>query len=271
MSTTLLLTAGELRAASRSRGLLVAAGGFALLSAALTYAGSSGGSAGFGPTAAGLINVELIAVPLFALVIGALSFARDRERGTYAYLRSLPLNLRELYGAKVAAILTEITAVIFAGFAGAFGAMAALGVGGGDIAGALQFALLTWLLGVTCGLVGVLISACAYRTPAALGAAIACWLLLVIFGDLGVMATSLATHMSLGTLVTLTAINPIEAYKIASLAALSGSVDVLGPGGRLAADLFGAAIMPVMVGVLAVWAAVCAAGAWLVLSRRSDA
>lgn len=271
MTATVLLTRSELREASRSRWLIVAAGGFALLSAALTFAGSAGGSAGFGPTAAGLINVELIAVPLFALVLGAMAFARDRERGTYAYLRALPLSLWQLYCSKLCAISLEITAVVFAGFAGAFGAMTALGVGGGDIGGAVQFALLTWLLGLTCGMIGVFISACAKRSPAALGAAVACWLLFVIFGDLGIMATSLATHMGLGMLVTLTSMNPIEAYKIASLAALSGSVDVLGPGGRLAADLFGAAIMPVMVGVLILWAGLAKIGGWLVLSRRRDA
>lgn len=271
MSATMLLTMSELREASRSRWLLVASGGLALLSAALTFAGSSGGSAGFGPTAAGLINIELIAVPLFALVLGAMAFARDRERGTYAYLRALPVALRDIYWSKVVAIAAEITAVVFAGFAGAFAAMAALGITSGDIGGAVQFALLTWLLGVTCSAIGVFISACTTRVPAALGAAVASWLLLVIFGDLGVMATSIATRMNVGMLLTLTAANPIEAYKIASLSALSGSVDVLGPGGRLAADLFGVAIMPAMVMVLVFWSA-CAVGAgWLVLSRRSDA
>lgn len=271
MSRTAILTLGELRDFSRSRWMLVAASGFALLSAALTFAANAGGSAGFGPTAAGLINVELVAVPLFALVIGATTFARDRERGAYAYLRALPIALNELYFAKLLAAVVEVTAVVCSGFAGAFAAMALTGVAGGDIGGAVQFALLTWLLAIACVAIGTMISTCVQRSPAALGGAVAAWLLLVIFGDLGIMATSLVTRMNLGVLLGLTASNPIEAYKIASVAALSGSVDVLGPGGRLAADTFGAAIMPVMVSVLVLWAAAAIGGGWLVLARRRDA
>lgn len=268
---TKTLTLHELREAARSRWTIAAAGGFALLSAALTYGGSAGGSAGFGPAAAGLINIELIAVPLFALVIGAMAFARDRERGTYAYMRSLPLTLREMYVAKSLAVCAEVSAVVFAGFAGAFGAMAYAGVAGGDFGGAIQFALLTWLLALACAAIGICISSWAQRSPAALGTAVAAWLMLVVFGDLGIMATSLATHMNLNTLLALTSINPAEAYKIASVAALSGSVDVLGPGGRLAADTFGTAIMPVMVSVMMAWTLAACTAAWLFLTRRSDA
>lgn len=271
MTRTSILTLCELREASRSRWMLIAAAGFALLSAALTFAGNEGGSTGFGPAAAGLINIELIAVPLFALVIGAMAFARDRERGTYGYLRALPISLRELFFSKLLAIGAQVTAVVFAGFAGAFAAMALMGIAGGDLTGAVQFALLTWLLALTCAAVGLLVSACAQRSPAALGGAVAAWLLLVIFGDLGIMATSLATRMNLGALLALTASNPLEAYKIAAVAALSGSVDVLGPGGRLAADTFGAVIMPVMVGVIVCWALIALSAAWLRFSRNRNA
>lgn len=271
MTRTSILTLAELREASRSRWILLAAAGFALLSAALTFAANEGGSAGFGPVAAGLVNIELIAVPLFALVIGAMGFARDRERGTYAYLRALPISLRELFFSKLLAIGAQVTAVVCTGFAGAFAAMAFMGIAGGDLAGALQFALLTWLLALACACVGLLISASVSRSPAALGGAVAAWLLLVIFGDLGIMATSLVTRMNLGALLALTVSNPVEAYKIASVAALSGSVDVLGPGGRLAADTFGTAIMPVMVCVIVVWALVSLSAAWLRFSRNKNA
>lgn len=266
-----ILMRHELRGVARNRATLVAAVGFAVVSAALAFAASAGGSAGFGPAAAGLINVELIAVPLFALMVAAMAFARDRERGTYAYMRALPLTLRDMYVSKSLAIAAEISAVVFAGFAGAFAAMSLGGVSGGDIGGAVQFAFLSWLLALACAAIGLCISAAARRSPAALGAAIAAWLLLVLFGDLGIMATSLVTRMNLGVLLALTSIDPAEAYKIASVAALSGSVDVLGAGGRLAADTFGTAIMPVMVSVIVAWTLAALVAAWLFLSRRSDA
>lgn len=260
----------DIRESARSRWLLFCAAGFAALSAALTVAGSAGGSAGFGPTAAGLINVELIAVPLFALVAGAMALARDRERGTYAYMRSLPVTLREIYLAKCAALAVNVTGVVFAGFAGAFAAMAILRIGG-DLGGLVQFALLTWLLALACACIGLLISACARRSPTALGGAVGAWLALVVFGDLGLMTTALATHLGTGPLLALTAMNPTDAYKIAALAALSGSVDVLGPGGRLAADTFGAAIMPIMASVLVLLGTLSATLGWLTLARRKDA
>ena len=264
------LALNDIRESARSRWLLFCAAGFAALSAALTVAGSAGGSAGFGPTAAGLINVDLIAVPLFALVAGAMALARDRERGTYAYVRALPVTLREMYLAKCAALAVNVTGVVFAGFAGAFAAMAILRIGG-DLGGLIQFALLTWLLALACACVGLLISACARRSPAALGGAVGAWLALVVFGDLGLMTTALATHMGTGPLLAFTAINPTDAYKIAALAALSGSVDVLGPGGRLAADTLGAAIMPVMAAVLVLWGVASASLGWMTLTRRKDA
>lgn len=270
MTAAAHLALAELRETARSRWLIFCAVAFALLSAALTIAGGAGGTAGFGPTAAGLINVELLAVPLFALVAGAMSLARDRERGTYAYIRSLPVTLREIYVAKCAALGVNVTGVIFAGFAGAFGAMAWLRIGG-DLGGLVQFALLTWLLALACACIGVSISACARRAPAAFGGAVAAWLALVVFGDLGLMTTAVSTHLGTGTLLTLTAMNPTDAYKIAALAALSGSVDVLGPGGRLAADTFGGAIMPIMSATLVLWGAATAALGWLALTRRRDA
>jgi ABC-type transport system involved in multi-copper enzyme maturation permease subunit len=270
MNAAAHLALAEIRENARSRWLLFCAVGFAMLSAALTFAGSSGGSAGFGPTAAGLINVELIAVPLFALVAGAMALARDRERGTYAYIRSLPVTLREIYFAKCAALAVNVSGVVFAGFAGAFAAMALLRIGG-DLGGLVQFALLTWLLALACACIGLLISACARRAPSALGGAVGAWLALVIFGDLAVMTTALTTHLGIGPLLTLTAINPTEAYKISALAALSGSVDVLGPGGRLATDTFGAAVMPVMSAILVAWGAAGGALSWFVLRRRNDA
>lgn len=264
------LLLNEIRESARSRWLIFCAAGFAALSAALTLAGSGGGSAGFGPAAAGLINVELIAIPLFALVLGAMGLARDRERGTYAYMRSLPVTLREIYLAKCGALAVNVTGVVFAGFAGAFATMAFLRIGG-DLGGVIQFALLTWLLALTCACIGLFISACARRSPAALGGAVGIWLALVVFGDLGLMATALATHLSTGPLLTFTVANPTDAYKIAAVAALSGSVDVLGPGGRLATDVFGPALMPVMAGIVAVWGAVGAILGWFTLASKKDA
>ena len=120
------------------------------------------------------------------------------------------------------------------------------------------------------GGLGLAISTIASRTPLALGAALGVWLVLIGLGDLGLLATSLATHLGIGALVAATMLNPVDAYKIAAVAALNGSIDVLGPGGRLATDIFGAWLMPILTLVLSGWLVV-ALGIARWSARRSDA
>lgn len=265
-----IVLAQELREALRRKTLLGSGVAFAALMAAMTAASASAGAdAGFGPAAATLINILMISVPLLALVLAATSVARDRERGTLAYVRSLPVRPRDIFVAKAVAVELCIAVVLFAGFAGAVAVMGALRMPV-DVGALAQFAGVTWLLALACGALGFALSCAATRTPAALGAAILAWLLLVIFADIGIMTSVTAFHVNENALVALTLANPVEAFKIAALCALSGSVDVLGPGGRLATDTFGTLLMPVCASVLALWAVASFAVA-VRLQVRADA
>lgn len=266
-----LLIAHEVRVGLRSAAFRLYAGALVVLSALLAYAGLADGgplgTSGFGPTAASLVNLDLIVVPLMALIAGALAVVRDRERGTAAYLLAQPVTPTEYFVAKYVGTATALSAAILAGFGAAFCVVAALGAGG-DALGMLAFAGETWLLAMATAAMGLVVSTIADSTPLALGAAVLIWLALVVLGDLGVMTTALATQLGTGGLLAATLVNPLEAYKIAAIAALAGSVDVLGPGGRLATDLFGGWLMPLLSAVLIVWTVLSLALARVIFGRR---
>lgn len=266
-----VLAAHEIGAALRAPTFQLYAGAFVVLSALVAYAGLAAGgplgASGFGPTAASLAGLDGLVVSLLGLVAGALALARDRERGTLAYLLAQPVTPTELFLAKFAGVAVALSVALCAGFAAAFAVVAAFGAGG-DVAGMLAFAAETWLLAMASAALGVLISALVDRTPVALGAAVLLWLAFVVLGDLGVMATAVATRLGTGGLLAATLANPLDAYKIASIAALAGSVDVLGPGGRLATDLFGAWLMPVLSALVAAWGALALLAARAVFRSR---
>jgi Cu-processing system permease protein len=270
-----VLALNESREALRSRSVLVYAATFALLCGATAYGGVAaaryvGGSIGFGPTAAALVDLVVLFVPLLALVAGTLSLARDRERGSVAYLVALPLTFGDVVTAKLAGVAVAMTIVVCAGFGVAAAICAALGVGG-DAGGFLQFAGETWLLALATGALGVLIATLVRRAPAALGVAIGAWLVLTVLTDLGLLATAVVLHLGTNVLLVATMLNPIEACKIAAIAAMSGSVDVLGPGGRLATDIFGPWLMPLLSAILVAYTVAAAALARYFASRTDAA
>ncbi len=80
----------ELQDARRNRWYLIYVLVFTGLSLALAWMGMTGlgdyGLAGFGRTAASIINIVLLVGPLMGLTLGAISLAGERERSTLQYL-----------------------------------------------------------------------------------------------------------------------------------------------------------------------------------------
>ena len=111
----------EVRDALRNRWFLLYAAAFAVLALALSRLSlgdtSAAGFAGFGRTAASLVNLVLLVVPLMGLTLGAASLAGERERGTLPMLLAQPVTRREVLLGK------------YAGLAQAQGAALALGFG----------------------------------------------------------------------------------------------------------------------------------------------
>jgi Cu-processing system permease protein len=235
---------------------------FALSGSGLT------GQPGFGRTSAGLLNLLLLMVPLIALTIGAQLIASERQDRSLDYLLAQPLTALEVYIGKFIGAAISLILMLLIGFGGA-GAVMAFRGGVGGVGGFLMLVALTVMLGLAMLSVGYLISSFSRQTAAALGIALTLWLLFVIAGDLGIMGSSMVLGMSPETLLSLTALNPLNVYKMASVDLLHTSLDVLGPAGIYAIDQFGSVFSYLMLGLLALWIVVpLPIGYWLF--KRTD-
>ena len=252
----LTLVQKELRDAFRNRWFLLYAIAFAALSLALAWFSVSGagsyGVAGFGRTTAGLINLILLIVPLMGLTLGAMSLAGEREKGTLVYLLAQPVSSAELLLGKFVGLALALTAALVIGF-GLTGILMAIVGGGGDFQVYLTLLVLSILLAIASLSMGFLISAAVKRAATAVGLSLFLWLILVYFGDLGLMGTAVVMQIDVRQLLALALVNPLQVFKIAAVLDLRENLEVLGPAGIYAFRAYGGALWPLLVGLLLVW------------------
>lgn len=272
MSTVRVLAGKELRDALRDRWLWLYAAAFALLAIAITSIAVSDlrtiGFSGFGRTASSLVALTQLVVPLMGLTVGARSIAGQRERGTLTFLLSHPVSSTEVYIGTFLGNAAAMLAAVTGGF-GAAGLVAAIGgaaVDGGDL---VVIAAISWLLAVAMVGVGMLVSVVTQRSATAMGLALVLWLAFVLFGNLGLMGTSIATTASEATLFFSAMANPVESFRLSTMTAMGGSLDVLGPVGTFAVDRFGDNVGWLTTASLAVWAIVPAVIGGVLFRKRS--
>lgn len=261
----------ELRDAIRNRWLALYAFAFAGLALALSWTAMSGlggyGLAGFSRTAAALINLVLLIVPLMGLTLGAMALAGERERGSLAYLLAQPVTIAEvLIGKFVGLGLTLAAALAFGfGLSGIVIAWRGSSASGGDY---LELVGLTLLLALATLSIGFLISAGSRRGATAIGIALFAWLGLAFISDLGLMGTAVVLDIEINTLFTLSLLNPLQVFKMAAVLAMRGDLEVLGPAGIYAVRTYGDGLLPMLLAVLAAWTAVPLAIAYFIFRRK---
>jgi Cu-processing system permease protein len=250
----------------------VAFTGLALLLSWLSLSGGGigySGFASFGRTAASLINLVLLIVPLMALTVGAGSLAGERERGTLHYLLSQPVNRAEVLLGKYLGLAASLLGALALGF-GLSGLVIA-GRGGQTDAGAygllaaFAFALALGMLSL-----GFLISVLARKAAVATSVALFLWLIFVFVGDLGLMGTALAFNLPIGTLFHLALINPLQVFKMFSLISINATLDVLGPAGIYAMQTYRQSLGWIFFGAMAAWVILPLLVSYLILARRGD-
>lgn len=266
-----VLARKEVRDALRNRWFILYAVCFAALSLGLASVALTGtgrfGMAGFGRTAASLVNLVLLIVPLMGLTLGAAALAGERERGTLETLLSQPIGRSEVLLGKFLGLGTAIAGALAAGF----GTTAAVLATKGASSNVVQFGaifLLSALLGWTMLSVGFLISSIARRTTVALGAAIFAWLAFVFLGDLGLIGSAMTLRMSPGELLAAALVNPLQVFKIFAVSGMHRSLDLLGPAGLYASQTFGSGLPALLCGVLAAWIVLPFTCAWAVFVNR---
>ena len=150
----------ELRAGVRSRWFLLYLLVFLLLSIAFSVVAAAGteltGQPGFGRTAAGLLNLMLLMVPLLGLTIGAQALVADRQDGSLDYLLAQPVSPAEVFVGKYLGAALALLLILVFGFGLSAVAMAARGTTG-SLSGFLVLVALTLLLGLAMLSVGYLI------------------------------------------------------------------------------------------------------------------
>ncbi|MBE2194845.1 MAG: ABC transporter permease subunit [Anaerolinea sp.] len=261
----------ELRDALRNRWFLVftiAFAGLALVLSSLTQPGGMNlRTVSYSRTAASLINLVLLFVPLIGLTLGAANLAGDRETGALIYLLSQPVNRVEVLLGKFLGIAGALLATLSLGF-GLAGVVLSLRGGIQDSGGYLFTVLLAYLLALAMLGLGFLLSSITQRTAAALGGSLFVWLFLVFIGDLGIMGTVASTQLPIGTVFLIAVLNPLQLFKIASILVIQANLEVLGPAGLYASDHFGGFLLPLLIGGLVLWIFLPLLGAVILFGRQ---
>jgi Cu-processing system permease protein len=269
-----LIALKEMKEAWSNRWFLLFSGAFAVLALGLSWLSVTGVAgaafAGFGRTAASLVHLVILVVPLMGLILGATAVAAERERGSLIYLLCQPIEPRELVVGKFLGMSGAALAALAAGFGLAALALSARGIAGSPSA-YLAFLGLAGLLAMASVSVGLLISTLSSKVSLATGVGLFVWLTLVFLGDLGLMGTSVALRLEARDLLVAALLNPLQVFKMASLLAIRGGLEVLGPAGLFAVRTVGSRLVPLLVAVLLLWVLVPLTAAAVVLERRGGA
>jgi Cu-processing system permease protein len=271
--TTLLKK--EINDSLNNRWFVLYAAAFTGLALLLSWLSLSSGGLGytgfadFGRTAASLVNLVLLVVPLMGLTIGAGSLAGERERGTLAYLLAQPVTRVEVLLGKYLGLAASLLGVLALGF-GLSGLVIASRGGHTDAANYALLVLFALLLALGMLSLGFLISVLARKTAVATGVALFLWLALVFVGDLGLMGTTLAFKLPIDTLFNLAVLNPLQVFKMSALLSINATLDVFGPAGIYALQTYKDSLTWLFVGSLLAWIVLPLGITWLLFSRRGD-
>ncbi len=265
------IAAKEIRDALQNRWFTVFTMAFAGLALALStfiQPGVTGmRTMSYSRTAASLINLVLLFIPLIGLTLGSSNLASDRETGTLLYLLAQPVSRAEVLLGKYAGMALALWATLSLGF-GLAGVALAFQGSLNDAGSYLLTVMLAYSLALAMLSLGFLISTLAHKIATALGGALFLWLLLVFVGDLGIMGTTMTMKLPIQTVFFITVINPLQMFKIASILTIQAHLEVLGPAGLYATDQFGALLLPVLLLGLMMWIILPLLGSLMLFSRQ---
>jgi Cu-processing system permease protein len=216
-----------------------------------------------------LLNLVVLVAPLMGLLLGALSIVGEREQGTLATLLSQPVLVEEVFLGKFLGLASALVCALLGGF-GLTALVIARGSGAARLDDYLLLAAWTCLFGLGYLSIGFLVSALARKTAAAMGVALFLWLVSVFLSDLGLIGTAIALRLSPRALLWLSLLNPAQVFKLLILASLGGNLEILGPSGLYATEVFGRWLRPVLAALLTAWLVIPLAAS-LILCRNRGA
>ncbi|MCP3857308.1 MAG: ABC transporter permease subunit [Actinomycetia bacterium] len=247
--------------------------GFAALAASLTLVAVPDSSVvlsgGFGRTGAALVALVQLVVVLMAISLGARVLASERESGSLAFVLSQPISRTEVLLGTFVGLGGALLAALAAGF-GVAGVLSTMRDAPVTASVLINLTVLSWLLSLCSVAIGLVIGVSQRKVGAATSTALFVWFLLVFIGDLGIMGSVLASRLPVESLFLTAVLNPVEAFRLAVIVTLDGSLDALGPAGTYAVDTYGDGVGVIAVGVLVAWVVAPLTLAWLVFRRGTD-
>jgi Cu-processing system permease protein len=227
-STLLLCAQHEMLLAVRSRWTQLFSVVFATLALAVAASGYllSGGSGlqDFARTAASLMQLVLLLVPLTAIVMGVLALTPDRGGAEVLYAQ--PVGRPSVLLGTLLGLFAALVAAQALGF-GAAGLMIFARVGSDGLAGFLMVAAGSTVLTAVFLAIGALVSVgqLGRRRVRALALALVIWFFLALLFDVAALAVAslLRSGHASRLLIVSVLVNPIDAVRTGSLLAIEGS------------------------------------------------
>ena len=272
LDNILIIARKEIRDALRNRWFILFAVAFTILALAFSLLGQPNGSqlrlSSYSRSAASLINLVLLFVPLIGLSLGASGLANDRETGALNYLLAQPVNASEVLLGKYIGMASALLSALALGFGLAGIAIFVQGQGT-DGLGYLLTVGLAAILALISLSIGFLLAVLIQKSSMALTSSLFVWLILVFVGDLGLMGTSIISRMPIQLLFWLASLNPLQMFKMASILNIQAQLEVLGPVGLYATETYGGLLMPLLLIGLLLWIILPLAVALWLFSRQA--
>ena len=270
-TATLIIAKQELAAALRGRMILAFGGLFATLAIGIALAGLGASGQvlvqGITRTAVSLLTLALYLLPMLGLILGASAFGGD-DVGVELLLAQ-PISRTEALAGRALGLAAALAVGSLGGFALA-GVVVLVGAGAVGAGGFLLAAFGATLVGLVGLSIGVLIGVVVRRRGAAVGWALAAWVIAAVLFDLAAIAVlQVAGDGQPGPwLVTLLALNPIDGVRALALVGLGADV-LLGPTGAALHRMLGPGGGALWVaGSLVMWLVVPSVAGAAVFRRR---
>lgn len=266
------VVAWEYRLAARARWVLAMGAAFALLAAAVTVLALGTvrglGSTGIGPAGAALVNLGVLLPSLMGLLLGAGSFAGERDHGMLTLLLAQPVRPGQVVLGAFLGLAGSLWTTLGIGYGAALVLLSAV-ARPGDVPAVAALVGATFAVATAGVAVGAAIAAWSRGRLQALALATGLWIVLALGFDLALAAVAPTLRLGPGGLLVAVLANPLEAGRILALLGTDLEGTALGPFGAYLLARFGAVgAVAILAADLVAWMAGPLALASWALARR---